>query len=382
MIKKVSALVLTVFLLLTVLAPGLVSAQPELTIVSSSAEADFPTSLNFSVSAESNVDITDIRLHYRVDRISLAQVTSEVYIEFTPAKAVSINWPLQMVKIGGLPPGSGVDYWWTVEDAASNKRETAPARVQFDDERYSWSSLTEGEVTLYWYEGDLAIARRLMTVAQQTLVWLKEDTGAELERPVRIYIYADSRDLQGAMIYPQEWTGGVAFTRFGTVAIGISSTDLDWGSRAIAHELTHLVIHQVTLNPYSDLPTWLDEGLAMHTEGPLEPVFVASLNRAIEENSLISVRSLLSPFSAYPDKATLSYAQSYSLVEFLLSNYGHHKMLELLEAIKQDDTCDGILEKVYGVNVDGLDSLWQQWVPGWVKSQLPSSKNKEPVPTY
>ena len=96
MIKKVSALVLTVFLLLTVLAPGLVSAQPELTIVSSSAEADFPTSLNFSVSAESNVDITDIRLHYRVDRISLAQVTSEVYIEFTPAKAVSINWPLQM----------------------------------------------------------------------------------------------------------------------------------------------------------------------------------------------------------------------------------------------------------------------------------------------
>jgi hypothetical protein len=164
------------------------------------------------------------------------------------------------------------------------------------------------------------------------------------------------------MIYPQEWTGGVAFTRYGIMAIGISPDDLDWGKRAIAHELTHLVIHQVTLNPYSGLPTWLDEGLAMHSEGALEPVLQDYLNGAIAMNNLISVQSLASPFSAYAGEAALSYAQSYSLVEFLISTYGQGKMFELLSTFRAGATYDEAFEKVYGFDINGLDIRWQEWL--------------------
>ena len=362
MIKKASLLALAVCLFLTLLSPGLVQAQGELTILDSSAQSEFPYRLNFSLSADSDVNITDIRLHYRVDRMGFAQVTSEVYIEFTPTNTVSFDWPLEMVRIGGLPPGSSVDYWWTVEDARGDRLETAPARVNFDDTRYSWQSLTEGKVTMYWYQGDQSFAQELMATAQQALARLAEDTGAELEKSAKLYIYANSQDLQGAMIYPQEWTGGVAFTRYGIMAIGIAPANLDWGKRAIAHELTHLVIHQMTLNPYNDLPTWLDEGLAMHTEGPLEPIFTDYLDRAIAENSLISVQSLSSPFSAYAEESVLSYAQSYSLVDFLITNYGQEKMLELLNTFRQGSSYDGALEKVYGFDMDGLDALWRDYV--------------------
>ncbi len=362
MIKKASLLALAVCLFLTLLSPGLVQAQGELTILDSSAQSEFPYRLNFSLSADSGVNITDIRLHYRVDRMGFAQVTSEVYIEFAPTNTVSFDWPLEMVRIGGLPPGSSVDYWWTVEDARGDRLETAPARVNFDDTRYSWQSLTEGKVTMYWYQGDQSFAQELMATAQQALARLAEDTGAELEKSAKLYIYANSQDLQGAMIYPQEWTGGVAFTRYGIMAIGIAPANLDWGKRAIAHELTHLVIHQMTLNPYNDLPTWLDEGLAMHTEGPLEPIFTDYLDRAIAENSLISVQSLSSPFSAYAEESVLSYAQSYSLVDFLITNYGQEKMLELLNTFRQGSSYDGALEKVYGFDMDGLDALWRDYV--------------------
>ena len=362
MIKKASLLALAVCLFLTLLSPGLVQAQGELTILDSSAQSEFPYRLNFSLSAESDVNITDIRLHYGVDRMGFAQVTSEVYIEFAPTNTVSFDWPLEMVRIGGLPPGSSVDYWWTVEDARGDRLETAPARVNFDDTRYSWQSLTEGKVTMYWYQGDQSFAQELMATAQQALARLAEDTGAELEKSAKLYIYANSQDLQGAMIYPQEWTGGVAFTRYGIMAIGIAPANLDWGKRAIAHELTHLVIHQMTLNPYNDLPTWLDEGLAMHTEGPLEPIFTDYLDRAIAENSLISVQSLSSPFSAYAEESVLSYAQSYSLVDFLITNYGQEKMLELLNTFRQGSSYDGALERVYGFDMDGLDALWRDYV--------------------
>lgn len=362
MIKKVSILALVVCLFLVLLSPGLVQARGGLKILDSSAQVEFPSKLSFNLSAESDTNITDIRLSYTTDRLSFAQVTSEVYIEFAPSTTVDAKWTLEMVKIGGLPPGSSVDYWWTVEDASGNRVETAPIQVQFNDNRYSWHSLTEGKVTIYWYKGEQPFAQKLMAVARQALARLADNTGAHLEKPVKLYIYANSQDLKGAMIYPQEWTGGVAFTRYGTIAIGIAPDKLDWGKRAIVHELTHLVIHQMTLNPYNDLPTWLDEGLAMYNEGALEPGYRANLDKAIAENNLISVRSLSSPFSAYAGESILSYVQSYSLVEFLIENYGQGKMLELLTTFKQGSSYDAALEKVYGFNMDGLDTLWRDYV--------------------
>jgi len=362
MIKKIGALALVLCLLLTVLSPSLVQAQSGLTVLESSAEAEFPSRLNFNLTARSDVDITDIRLCYVIDRAGFAEVISEAYIEFVPDTTVDVGWALEMVKTGGLPPGSVVEYWWKIADDSGDRLETAPAQVHFDDTRYDWQALTEGKVILYWYSGSNNFAQELMETTQAALAKLAEDTGAELERPARLYIYASSDDLQGSMIYPQEWTGGVAFTRHGTMAIGISPSNIDWGKDAIAHELTHLVIHQITLNPYNSLPVWLDEGLAMRSEGLLEPQFSTALREAIVTDSLISVQSLCSPFSAYSDEAVLSYAQSHSLVEFLITDYGQEKMFQLLTVFKQGSGYDDALEAVYGFDMDGLDSLWQVYV--------------------
>ncbi len=362
MIKRAGVLAVAVFLALTILGPVPVQAQGGLKILSSSAKVEFPSELSFSLSTESDVDIADIRLHYTVDRISLAHVTSEVYIEFVPGPVVDTEWTLDMRMTGGLPPGSSVEYWWTVEDASGCRVETAPARVQFDDNRYFWHSLTEGKVTIFWYEGGDSFAQELMAAAHQALARLTEDTGACLERPVSMYIYASTSDLQGAMIYSQEWAGGVTFARYGIIAIGISPDSLYWGKRTVVHELTHLIIHQEILNPYCSLPTWLDEGLAMYAEGNLEPGFATALHEALAEDSLISVRSLSSPFSAFAEESYLAYAQGYSLVEFLVTNYGQAKMLELLDTFSQGSSYDAALGKVYGFDTDGLDALWRDYV--------------------
>ena len=216
-----------------------------------------------------------------------------------------------------------------------------------------------------------------MLAAQQALVRLVEDTGAYLKKPVRLYIYADARDLQGAMIFPQEWTGGVAFTRYGVIVIGISPNNLSWGKRAITHELTHLVIHQMTFNPYTGLPAWLSEGLAMYAEGKLEAGLNAYLERAIAADILISVRSLSSPFSAPAEDSYQSYAESYSLVQFLIIIYGQDKMVGLLYTFSEGSSYDGALEKVYGFDMDGLDILWREKVT--MPAQLSEEKEMPPA---
>ena len=362
MIKKAVIFALIVSLLLVLSSSTLVQAQSGLRILDDWVEAEFPLKLHFNLSAESDVNITDIRLHYRVDREGYAQVTSEVYIEFVPDTAIDAEWTWAMRRTGGLPPGSSLEYWWTVVDVKGETEVTTPVRVGFDDNRYSWQSLVEGRVTIYWHEGTQFFVEEIMLAAQQALARLAEDTGAHLKKPVKIYIYASSRDLQGAMIFPQEWTGGVAFARYGIIAIGIAPTNLAWGKRAIAHELTHLVIYQETFNPYTRLPTWLDEGLAAYAEGELEASDAASLERAIANESLISIRSLSSPFSAYAREANLAYNQSYSVVEFLISNHGQDRMLELLNTFSQGSSYDGALETVYGFDMDGLNTRWRDYV--------------------
>jgi hypothetical protein len=360
--KRFVLIALVLCLTLAALVPVVVQAQGELTVLDSSAEADFPYRMNFNLSVRSNFDITDIRLCYSVDRTSFADVFTEVSVDFLPGTTVDASFSLEMVMMGGLPPGSSLDYWWKVEDAGGAQLETAPSRVRFDDTRYQWVGLTEGRITIYCYQDDEDFVRELMDAAQGALARLAEDTGAELEKPAQLYIYANSSDLQGAMIHPQEWTGGVAYTRHGIIAIGISPGNVGWGKRAISHELAHLVVHQMTLNPYNDLPTWLDEGLAMYAEGEQGGEFASALERAIDNGSLISIQSLCSPFSAYSNLATLGYAQSYSLVEYLISSYGQPKMLELLNIFSEGSDYDAALETVYGFDMDTLDSLWQEHI--------------------
>ena len=362
MIKRAALLILVAILFLAIPGPAAVRAVDGLQVLESRVEVDFPMKVNFNLSATGDTDITDIRLHYTVDQISHAEVISEVSLKFVPATLVDVEWSWDMRKTGGLPPGSSVSYWWTVKDANGERVETEPAVVLIDDIRYPWRSLSEGLLTLYWYNGDESFARELMDAAQQALLRLASDTGAELESPAEIYIYAKSEDLRGAMIFPQEWTGGVAYTRFSTIAIGISPDTLDWGKRAMTHELTHLVIHQVVFNPYNDLPTWLDEGLAMYAEGSLEPVFANLLARAMKEDSLITVRSLSSPFSAYAEESALAYAQSYSLLDFIINNYGQTQMLELLNTFSEGSGYDEALQKVYGLDMDGLNELWRSYI--------------------
>ena len=170
MIKRAGLLVLAICLFLALVNPVVTHAQGELVVLSSSTQVQFPLSLKFNLSATSDANITDIRLRYEIERDSFAEVTSEVFVDFMPNTKVDVSSTLNMIKIGGLPPGSSLRYWWVLQDADGNKLETKPAQVQFDDDRYSWQRLTQDKITIYWYDGDQHFAQQLMAAAQQALV--------------------------------------------------------------------------------------------------------------------------------------------------------------------------------------------------------------------
>ena len=339
--------------------PNATQAESSIEVTSTTINVDFPAALTFGLDVQSTANISDIVLQYKVEKISLAALVSEARPEFTSAPKVRVSWTWDMRK-AGLPPGADIEYRWIIENTAGDKKETSWNSLRFDDDRYGWKSLTSDSVTLFWYSGDSSFAQELLDTALDTLDRLAKDTGAHLEQPVRVYIYASSRDLRGAMVYPQEWTGGVAFTEYGIVALGVDTGDLTWGKRSLAHELAHLVTYQMTFNPYGDLPSWLNEGLSMYAEGNLRSDLSSVLSQAILEDKLISVLSLCGSFPAKTEEASLYYAESYSLVDFLIHDYGKDKMLQLLGVFKEGSPYDDALVEVYGFDMEGLDDLWHQ----------------------
>jgi hypothetical protein len=241
-----------------------------------------------------------------------------------------------------------------------------------------------GEESPSGIAGPVSFGQALFDHGVNSIQYLERDTGVTVTRQIQIYVYGNRDDFFNA-IEPgaQEWTGGRAYPEYGIVMINISPFDLDWGKHAVAHENTHQVVHQAIRSPLGELslPPLMDEGLAVYYESPGSPdaQFVDSLKRAIQNETLIPLRSLTSAFPADPEAANLSYAESYSVVDFIFRHYGRGKMAQLLQAFKQGGFYDDIFVQVLGVNIDGLEVEWRKDI-GAQPRVIPTRSLATPTP--
>jgi hypothetical protein len=106
---------------------------------------------------------------------------------------------------------------------------------------------------------------------------------------------------------------------------------------------------------------------------------VTSFERALQNDTLIPLRSLTQAFAADTNIADLSYAQSYSVVDFIFRHYGRDKMAQLLQAFKQGGYYDDIFVQVFGVDVDGLEAAWRKDI-GAKPRALPTRALTTPTP--
>jgi hypothetical protein len=252
-------------------------------------------------------------------------------------------------------------WWrWRVTDKNSSESLSETQTAIWLDNNYDWNTITQGDINFHWYSGDETFARDMLDAAQGGLTLLKNDAGLVSDSPIDLYIYANTNDMKDAILFEATWTGGQAFPEQNILIIGISQADLDWGRTAIVHELTHVLVGHLTFSCLGNVPTWLNEGLAVYSEGQLDPQSQAQLDQAISFNQLLSVRSLSAGFSEIPDKAYLSYSQSYSIVKFLIEAYSQDKMNALLVILRDGTDIDEALTNIYGFDVDGLEDGWRQ----------------------
>ncbi len=343
----------------TLMPPQQPTAVPEkFELALSEASLDPPNSITFSMEGVGEQAVEVIDLEFGTDSVFSCASTSytSARTEFEGEREVSATWTWDMRRTGSIPPGSVVWWRWRVVDEQGDEHRTSRQSVVYGDDRFPWESHTSDNITFYWYAGGADFGQRLAGAVEDKLDVLQ--LGRELEAPVQAFIYETSADVRGAILFAQAWTGGLAFASQNILLITVDPEEFERDLPGLVHELAHLLIGEVTFNCFGDLPRWLDEGLAVYSEGGLPGFQRVALQEAIENRELISLRSLNSSFPASDTGATLSYALSYSLVNYMIDAYGWSKMQDLLAVFSEGSTYEAAIGRVYGLDLDSLEGAW------------------------
>ncbi len=334
-----------------------------ITVLNNTADIHFPETITFQLKAYSNARITSIHLEYGTDALACGESVSRAIPEdFDSDTEIDLQWVWNLRSSRSIPPGAKVWWRWVLVNESGEQIETPIQRIIFLDDSFPWRTRVSEHLNLHWYMGSDQFANALLKAGEDALMRLYKMTGVPIENQVKLFIYASSEAMQDATLFAPDWSGGRAFPRNSTVLIGVAPSEIAWGKDAVAHELAHVVIGHYTFSCVDSTPSWIDEGVAMVIEGELDPGYRDILQDAVDANTLLSVREVGQIFSADPDLASLSYAESFSLVAHLIEVYGNEPMLKLLDLFKQGMSEDKALEMVYGFDRDGLETLWRDWL--------------------
>jgi hypothetical protein len=337
--------------------------QGTIVILDNEAITDFPEAIDFSLRASSDLPIESVHLEFGTDEQACQETVQRAVPEdFSPGTEVEVDWNWNLRQAGSLPPGTLIWWQWTMEDSAGKSLSTEQQSLRFIDHTFGWRITQAGNIKLHSYQGSASHAAQLLSAGQDALLWIEDQYGFGPSSEIDIFIYAAENEMRESTLFAPAWSGGLAFPTHSVVIIAIGEDELDWGIGAVAHELSHVAVGQFTLSCVNSTPPWVDEGLAMVAEGSVRPYHAELLASAIERDELHSVRELGVSFSAVPELASLAYAQSRSIVEFLLEQGGKQDLVALLEQFRAGDSEDTALRTVYDLDRDQLEVAWRDWV--------------------
>ena len=336
-----------------------VQAQTGIQLVSDTATLSFPNTATFKAEFKSGANISSVVLEYGIDQLTCGTVIAKAFPQFTAAGDVQVTWAWDMRQSGSIPPGATLWWHWLVQDANGAQFTSPTQTLTWLDSTHPWQAISGGNITLHYYDGGQSFGQALHDAAAQALVRLSKDVGISSDKPVDIYIYANTSDLQASILYEPSWVGGQAFPETNIVIIGVSTDQLDWGKSTEAHELTHVLVGHLTFSCLGFIPTWLNEGLAMYGEGGPAAAEVNQFDQAKTANQLLALSSLAGAFSDEANRANLSYTEAYSVVNYLIQIYGRDKMTALLISLRNGNTIDQALQSAYGFDTNGLEDVWR-----------------------
>ena len=178
----------------------------------------------------------------------------------------------------------------------------------------------------------------------------------------KIYLYRDDREYLKA--YKQaSWSHGMAAVREKVIRTFPSAHG--FFDSTLPHELGHIIFREF-VGFKADIPIWLEEGVAMYQEKARRWGANKTVKEAIENKKFMSLGELskLELYGTDAKTADLFYAESASVVYYLMTELGKYKFLTLCAQLKSGDSFERALLTTYirFKNIDDLNRSWMDYL--------------------
>jgi hypothetical protein len=328
-------------------------------VLANSHEVKFPDHLAFTLEAEAEAPITEVTLFYR---LAGGKVQIYGYPEFTPATRVSAEYNLKTSGTSYIPSGVDVEYRYRIVDAAGNILETDAVSLQYRDPRYRWRELRHGQLVVLWHGRSES---RVSEVAEEAYRRIEEAAaalGVDSVPAMKAVIVNGSREAQ--RVFPRvsaaatrgHLFGGFAFREHGLFVL--AGLDAD----GMVHEMVHLLMSEAVDSAFGIVPAWLNEGLATYFESETH-ARKATVERSARDGSLLSLRTM-NRVPGRPDDVRTFYAQSWSVVKYMIDTFGAERMASLLGFINGGSGISEAIQQAYGTTIADLEADWKAEVTG------------------
>ncbi len=331
--------------------PPQARAQDGINVISEEPRNDFPAGVTFRLTFSSPAPLEEVRLFY------------ELAPDGTGATAVvqcggSASYSCETTIRTEIRPGAEVTYHWTVEDTAGQRLDTPERLYVHQDTRFEFQTISGSNVTVHYYSGSESGARAVLDAAVEALAEAGALMQTQVAFPVKVFLYRTTGEMQPAVAPLGSGLtvlGEVFYSDTAMVASDASVID------TTRHEIGHIVTREATKGPFG-ISTWMSEGISVFLERHLS--FRGDiLEAAIRGDRVFSMRELNSGATGrVQETATLFYAQSGSIIGYLVDTYGVEKFAELIRTFREGSTPDKAFETVYDLDQLGVENAWRESV--------------------
>lgn len=327
-----------------------VSAQE---VVDASVEYVYGQELEFSGVLRSDVPAIEVLISFRT-RNDTDTVVDEIR-SVSPTGEFSYIYPVQSSPLRAF---TTIDYWFSITLQDGTEISSPVFNFEYLDNRFEWQHLADAPFDVFWFEGDRSYAQSILDVAREGLTRAQGILPLQAPPNISIYVYENADQIP--QIAGKEWVAGHAYPDLGVMVVSIPDgperrLEIE---RQVPHELMHVLLYQTTGQAYTNIPTWLNEGLATMAQLYPTPEYQVFLENAIKTNSLIPISSLCQGFPSHASSAYLSYAEATYFTRYLYRQYGSSGLAGLVHNYANGLDCERGVEVALGISLSDLEQQW------------------------
>lgn len=227
-------------------------------------------------------------------------------------------------------------------------------------------SVIESDHFLVRYTHDHNSAKDIQGIAENFYAQVTDELGYSTARKIDIWFCESKAEFYRANNAPiQDWASGAAYPLQARIVLldpSFSENRRIDLNRLVKHEITHVIFGLYLGENVRNVPRWFNEGIAMYLADDWGYGNYWTILTAVVGNSLIPLYDISDEFPIPAYKARTAYAQSYSVIDFIIKRYGNDAFKGCIRELAKGRPFDEALASSTGANIDWVESRWLKYI--------------------